>query len=174
LLSDISSAGGEAGSDVGDRRPTVTDASDIRQRIDEAGNLADVLDASYEAFETMLTTIDGYHDAGGPFYAGLVMAAAAAADGRDMLLSAPSLPPPSRDDVHADKSSPGTGRSGVVAHAGGDSVGAAAIVAALSRSVAFSLRQAAAKADAAGDRAACLDAARFADEVLLLSRGDEP
>ena len=152
----------------------MTDAADIRQRIGAAANLADVLDASYEAFEAMMSVIDGYHDASGPFYAGLVMAAAAAADGRDALLSAPSLPPPSRDDIRPSGLPAGAGSAGVRVQAADDPVDAAATVAALSSSVASCLRGAAATADAAGDRAACLDAARYADEVLVLTRGNGP
>ena len=154
----------------------MTDPSGIRQRIDGAANLADVLDASYEAFEAMLSVIDGYHDAGGPFYAGLVMAAAAVADGRDALLSAPSLPLHSRDDIRTAGSAAGgaAGGGGVGPQSIDDPVKAAATVAGLSSSAALCLRRAAAEAESADDRAACLDAARYADEVLVLTRGNGP
>lgn len=150
----------------------MTHPSSIRQRIEDAGNLPEVLDAAYEAFETMLSVIDGYNDGGGPFYAGLMMAVAAAADGRDALLDAPSLPLPFRDNVRAAALRGDAGSSGVVARAAGDPTDAAATAAALSASVASGLRRAAAKASTAADRAACLDAARYADEVLVLSGGN--
>lgn len=174
LFGDITSCGGEAGGDADEGRLAVTHPLSVLQRVEEAGNLAEVLDVAYEAFETMLSVIDGYHDSRSPFYAGLVMAAAAAADGRDALVTAPSLPLPSRDDVHAAGSAGGAGSGcGPVTAAAVDPKDAAGLVAALSGSVASRLRRVAAAA-AAGDRAACLDAARYADEVLVLTGGNGP
>ncbi len=153
----------------------MTNPSTVRQRVEEAGNLAEVLDAAYEAFETVLSVIDGYHDGGGPFFAGLLMASAAAADGRNALLEAPSLPLTSQADLSvAEPESGARSSAGVAAQAAGDPVAAAATVAALSASAASGLRRAAAWAVAAADRAACLDAARYADEVLVLTRGNGP
>lgn len=144
----------------------------IGQGIEDVGNLPEILEAAYEAFEAMLSVIDGYNDGRGPFHAGLVMAAAAAADGRDAILAAPSLPPPSGDAVGAAGLRADACSRGVDQAADDRIYAAAATVAALSASIASGLRRATAKAATAVDRAACLDAARCADEVLVLTRGN--
>src|SRR5215469_6739122 len=70
-----------------------------QERVELAGSLPDVLSAAHDAFESMLAMIRVYQDTGGPFYGALVMAAAAAADGRDAIGMAPSLPRPSDDEL---------------------------------------------------------------------------
>jgi len=132
----------------------MTSMTDARRRVDEASGLAEVLDAAYDAFEDMLTAIYGYHDAGGPFYPALIMAAADAANGRDAVAFAASLPPSRQVQPAA------TTAADPVAW---QDLGAS--IAALSSSLSARLREVAAAAKTAEDRRACLDAARYADEV---------
>jgi hypothetical protein len=63
-----------------------------RQHLQEADGLAAVLDAAYGAFEGMLSVIYPVQDPASGLFAAFVMAAAAAADGRNALALAPSLP----------------------------------------------------------------------------------
>lgn len=143
----------------------MTDTPDVQHRVDEADSLADVLDAAYAAYEQMLSVIDGYQDGGGPFYAALVMAAAAAANGRNAIARAPSLP----------RSGTRTAFGPAPAPPGpADWRAAAATVAALSDAVARRLRSAAADAEEGEDRTACLDAARHADQIHALASGGSP
>ena len=52
-----------------------------------------VLDAAHDAFEDMLSVIRAFEDPEDGMFIPLVMAAASAADGRDAIAFAPSLPP---------------------------------------------------------------------------------
>jgi hypothetical protein len=63
-------------------------------RLDAARSLPDVLSASCQAFDQMLATIREHEDRAEGLFAAFVLAAASAADGRDALLTAPSLPWP--------------------------------------------------------------------------------
>jgi len=141
----------------------VTHAPDARRRVDQAQSLAEVLDAAYDAFEAMRSAIRRYHQEGGPFYPALIMATGAAADGRDAIACAPSLPPSS---LPRQTASPPP-----------DTVGwqdLAASVADLSSAVAQKLRAAIAAGNAAEDRQACLDAVLYADEIKALATGSPP
>ncbi len=135
----------------------------IRQRLEAARSLAEVLTASYDAFDEMLSAFDCYHDGPGPFYAALVMAGPAAAGGRNTIGMAPSLPPPERD-----RPQPPEPATEPTAQEVADAV---ADVAALA---ARKLRIAAAAATSAADRSACVQAARYADEVRGLMTGKGP
>ena len=64
----------------------------VRGRLEQASDLAGVLDAAYEAFEAMLAVIHGQEDRAGAGFAAFVMSAASAANGRDAVAAAPSLP----------------------------------------------------------------------------------
>ena len=64
----------------------------VQQRLQQTSDLAGVLDAAYEAFEGMLSVIHPVQDPGSGLFAALVMAAASAANGRNALALAPSLP----------------------------------------------------------------------------------
>jgi hypothetical protein len=134
----------------------------VRGRLEQASDLAGVLDAAYEAFEAMLAVIHGQEDRAGPGFAAFVMSAASAANGRDVVAAAPSLPsaiqlggPLSADGLAADVSEDE----------------AAAAVALLSRQVAGRLADAAGWAARAGDRAACAVAARHAGAIWSLLAG---
>src|SRR5215468_6064950 len=63
-----------------------------QQRLQEADGLAAVLDAAYGAFEGMLSVIYPVQDPANGLFATFVMAAASAANGRNALALAPSLP----------------------------------------------------------------------------------
>jgi hypothetical protein len=139
----------------------MTHGPDVRQRLEQAGGLAEVLDACYEAFAETLSVIRRYQESGGPFYAAFVMTSAAAADGRDALAAASSLPPANyhKTEPVADATSPSD---------------AAACLAALSQLVGARLRDVVLNAHAARDRQACEDGARYADEVHALTTGNRP
>ena len=65
---------------------------DTQTRIRNAAGITDLLDAAYHAFEELLTLIRGFRDPSGPLYLPMVLAGASAANGRDWLGQAPSLP----------------------------------------------------------------------------------
>jgi len=135
----------------------------ILQRLEEAQNLAETLTAAYDAFDEMLSAFDRYQNGRGPFYAALVMASPAAADGRNTVGVAPSLPPPARD-----RPRPPEPAKEPTAQEVADSVAAVAALAARK------LRIAAAAATSAADRSACVEAAQYADEVRGLMTGTGP
>ena len=63
-----------------------------QQRLQEADGLAAVMDAAYAAFEGIASVIHPVQDPASGLFATVVMAAASAADGRNALALAPSLP----------------------------------------------------------------------------------
>ena len=63
-----------------------------QQRLQQASDLAAILDAAYEAFDGMLSVIHLVQDPASGLFAAFVMAAASAANGRTALALAPSLP----------------------------------------------------------------------------------
>jgi hypothetical protein len=63
-----------------------------QHRVQQAGDLAAILDAAYEAFEAMLSVLELVQDPASDLFTSLVMAAASAANGRDAVELAPSLP----------------------------------------------------------------------------------
>src|SRR6266487_532116 len=65
-----------------------------RARLNSARTMPDMLSAACNAFELMLATIREHEERADGLFAAFVMAAASAADGRDALLTAPSLPWP--------------------------------------------------------------------------------
>jgi hypothetical protein len=133
-----------------------------QQHLQEADGLAAVLDASYAAFAGMVAIIHPVQDPASGLFTALVMAAAAAADGRNALALAPSLP------RHPLLTTPAEQQP----WSGEPPERVAEAVAGLSSLVAERLTQAAASAQDAGDRDACRHAARSAREVCgLLSVG---
>jgi hypothetical protein len=133
-----------------------------QQRVQQASDLAAVLDAAYETFEAMLSAIDPVQDPASGLFAAFVMAAASAADGRNAVALAPSLPGRPLIAVPAGQQPWPGERPERLAEA----------VAGLSHLVAGRLAQAAARAPNTGDRVACADAARSAREICgLLGTG---
>src|ERR1035441_7044629 len=63
-----------------------------RDRLERAAGLAAVLDAAYDAFESMRLAFRVHEDPASGLFGAFVMAAASAADGRDAVAFAPSLP----------------------------------------------------------------------------------
>ena len=138
----------------------MTRISAAQHRLQQASDLAAVLDAAYEAFEAMLSVIHPVQDPASGWFAAFVMAAASAANGRNALALAPSLP------EHPLPAVPGHQRPGEPPGRVAD------VVAGLSQLVAGHLAQAAACAPDTGDRAACRHAARSARDICgLLSSG---
>ena len=133
-----------------------------QQRLQEADGLDVVLDAAYAAFEGMVSVIHPAQDPASGLFAAFVMAAASAADGRNAVALAPSLPRRPLLAVPAEQQPwPGEPPERV-----------AELVARLSRLVAERLTQAAVSAPDTGDRDACRHAAQNARDICgLLSTG---
>ena len=138
----------------------------VRIRLEQATGLPAVLDAGYEAFEEMLPALEEQEDRGGAAFAAFVMSATAAANGRDALAAAPSLPlAPS---------------GALVALTAGRSSGLAmedpaAILAGLSQMLSSRLAAVSDLSADVGDKVACAQAARHAATICsLLGRTPEP
>ena len=65
-----------------------------RRQVETAGSFEVLLDAAYAAFAEVMSAIYSDEDRAGESFAGLAFAAAAAAEGRDAVAGAPSLPRP--------------------------------------------------------------------------------
>ena len=128
-------------------------------RVHEARGLPAVMDAACDAFEAILALIGGYEDGTGELVAPLLLAATQAANGRDALLFAPSLPPHSRHPPQ-----PGHQQQG------GSAGDLSTAVTSLSRLLAARLARTA-TVTAGADRAACHDAARYATQIQDLLAG---
>jgi hypothetical protein len=125
-------------------------------RFGQARDLAPVLDAACEAFEEILAVIGDYEDASDALVVPLLLAATQAANGRDAVLFAPSLPArrlhqPQRVGERLER---GSAQDITAAVAG--------------------LCQLLASGAAAADGAACQDAARHARAVHALLTGSGP
>jgi hypothetical protein len=132
------------------------------ERLEQAVGLAAVLGAAYEAFEGMRREFRAREDPTTRWFGGFVMAAAAAADGRDAVAFAPSMPARQR------RGAAGTGRGLPAGESAGRAAGEAAE---LSRRLAECLARAAELASDRGDRDACQHACRCAGEIFdLFSR----
>jgi hypothetical protein len=137
----------------------------MRQRLESAGSLPDLLDASYAAFEEMMSAIRAYQDRAGGSFTALAFAAAAAGDGRDAIAGAVSLPRPARPGHPAVPGTP---------DAGGTGGSLATALAALAGLLATRLAEAAQAAAAPEDRMACQEAAGQAREIRGLLAGSQP
>lgn len=134
----------------------------VRARLEQASDLPGILDAAYDAFEGMLPVIWGQADRVRGGFAAFVMSAGPAANGRDAMAGAPSLPPAAAGGVPLAAGDPAAGVT---------EDEAAAAVAGLSQLLASRLADAAAWAADAADRAACADAARHAGAIWSLLAG---
>ncbi len=137
---------------------------DVRERLQHATDLPAILDAAYDTFEDMLTVIRAHEDPGDGMFPALVMAAGSAADGRDAILFAPSLPP---HRLHTAAAVEEQAPAGIME----DAVNA---LAHLSGLVASRLDDAARVAVDPGDRIACSDAAQWARDIHTLLTGGGP
>lgn len=137
--------------------------ANARARLAQAAGLPGILDAAYDAFEAMLPVIHDQQDPASGAFVAFVMAAAYAANGRDAVGRAPSLPPAAPHPAPGDPPGPVSARE------------AATALAELSRLLARRLTDAAALATALADQAACADGAREADRLWsLLTRTAGP
>ena len=133
-----------------------------RAQLEQASDLAGILDAAYGAFEGMLPVIHGQEDRAGGGFAAFVMSAASAANGRDAVAAAPSLPPAAPGRTPPAIAAPVTDVT---------EEEAAAVLAGLSQLLASRLADAATWAADAADRAACAVAARHAGAIWSLLAG---
>ena len=137
-----------------------------RVRLEQAIGLPAVLDAAYEAFEQLLGALEEQEDRGGGAFAAFVMSATAAANGRDVLAAAPSLPPTPSGDLAA---AAARSSSGLTVE------DAAAILAQLSQLLSGRLADASNQSGDAGDKVACAQAACHAASICsLLGRTPKP
>jgi hypothetical protein len=129
-----------------------------QHRVQQATDLPAVLDAAYAAFEGMLSVLQPAQDPASNLFTAFVMAAASAANGRNALALAPSLPRHPLLTVPPEDQ-PGPGEPERVAEA----------VAGLSHLVAERLAQAAAaSAPDTADQVACRHAAHSARDICGL------
>jgi hypothetical protein len=140
-------------------------ATGAQAHLQEAAGLAAVLSDAYEAFEGMLLVIRAHESRAEDMSAAFVMSAVSAANGRDAVAAAPSLP--------------GIG-GGIHAPAGGDLAASAGVeqiareLSNLARVLADRLADAARSATDRADRAACAAAAHDAGNIYLLLSGAGP
>ena len=136
--------------------------AEVRRGLAQASGLPAVLSASFDAFAAMLALLREQEDRAGPGFAAFALAAASAANGRDAIAFAPSLP--SAGPGHATPASK-------VLHASPPAVSVAAELGELARVLASYLEDAAASAVDPGDRKTCQDGARHATAVSALLTG---
>jgi hypothetical protein len=137
-----------------------------RVHLEQATGLAAVLDAAYDAFEQMLPALEEQQDRGGATFAAFVMSGTAAANGRNALAAAPSLPPAASGDLAAGTAGPSSGRA---------AQDAAATLAQLSQLLSGRLTDASDLSADVGDKLACARAARHAASICsLLGRTPQP
>ena len=135
-------------------------------RLEQATGLPAVLDAAYDAFEQMLSALEEQQDRGGGTFAAFVMSGTAAANGRNALAVAPSLPPAPSGDLAAVTAGPSSGRA---------AEDAAAILAQLGQLLSTRLIDASDLSADPGDKLACAWAAHHAATICsLLGRTPDP
>lgn len=127
--------------------------------LDNATTLAALLDAAWDAFELMISASGHYADTDEGFVTALVYVLAAAADGRDAIITAPSLParPLAKQPAEPEPPCPG-----------GSAADVAVALAGLSDVLAARLTSAAGPASDPRDRAACWTGARYAQDIHAL------
>jgi Flp pilus assembly protein TadB len=134
----------------------VPTASDIEARLRRASSLPETLDAGFDAFEAIRMAARDCQDRVPELFAAFMMTANVAVDGREALTPAPSLPSTSGTEP---------GHAGTARADAGQVADALAALAAVLRD---RLTDAAARADAPGDQAACQDAAEAAGRICQL------
>ena len=131
-----------------------------RQRLLGAGDVPGLLSAGWEVFEVVIAVAAASADKSAGLYPAFTFARGSAVSGRNAIAFAPSMP--------ACYAAPSAAPVPVI----GDVHEAADAVAGLASALSMRLRDAAGSAGDAGDRAACQDAARHADQIgKLLARG---
>jgi hypothetical protein len=132
-------------------------------RFGQARDLAPVLDAACEAFEEILAVIGEYEDASGALVVPLLLAATQAANGRDAVLFAPSLPVRRLHQLGVGEEPERGSAQDVIA-----------AVVGLCQQLATGLAHTAGTVANVADRAACRDAARHAQQICALLTGSGP
>jgi hypothetical protein len=135
-----------------------------RDRVEQGEGLAALLDAAHDAFEDLLSVIRVHEDPEDGMFIPLVMAAASAADGRDAIAFAPSLPPRRLHPATAGNQHDERGPTQAIASG----------LAALAELLARRLTEAARSAPISADRTACTDAARSARDIQALLTASGP
>jgi hypothetical protein len=139
----------------------MTPIATICDRLQRDEGLPALLDTAHAAFEGLLSATEERQDPASGMFAQFVYAATCAANGRDAILFAPSLP--SRPLHPADTSVDGSGSSSDVQD-----------LAALSEVLCHVLAQATAAVPGQEDQRACRHAARCAAEIHRLLTGAVP
>jgi hypothetical protein len=132
----------------------------VRRAVSAAAALA----AGWDAFELLAATADECADRADAMFAAFMMAIAAAADGRDALAAAPSLPPEPEVEAEAEAAPP--------AAVPGDVAQVVAGLAGLAADLTACLSAAVQAAAGITDRTACERAAREAGRIHDLLAGD--
>jgi len=140
-------------------------ATDAKAQLQEAADLAAVLSGAYEAFEGTLLVLRAHESHAEDMLAGFVMSAASAANGRDAVADAASLPRVG-DGIHA----PAEGDLAAAASV----QGIARDLASLARVLADRLAEVARSAPDPADRTACAVAAGHARNICVLLSGAGP
>lgn len=139
------------------------DMTSLVARLRQDASLPATLTASFDTFEAIRRLARVCQNAGPDLFAAFMTTAAAAADGRDAITTAPSLPPGSAS------------LPDMLSRLETEPVGAADAIAALAATLAARLDDAADQATTPADRAACGAAAQAASEIhQLMTRGDLP
>ena len=135
-----------------------------RARLERAAGLPVILDAAYDTLEGMLRAIERGQDPGGEAFAAFVMSGAAAANARDAVAAAPSLPSAVGSDAPL--------RAAEAPAAGGPGPRELAVaLARLSELLASRLASVAELPAGRADRDACAAAARHLADVCSLLGG---
>jgi hypothetical protein len=135
----------------------------VTARLRAADSLAATLAAGFDALEVIRAGARDCEDRAPELFAAFMLAAGAAAEGRNALAGAPSLPRGRGEAAGPDVASP-SADAGEIADA----------LTGLSDLLAHRLQEAAVHAPNAPDEAACRDAARAAAHIqLLLGAGDD-
>ena len=139
----------------------MTPITAIRDRLQEDDGLPALLDNAYAAFELLLTAIEEHENPATGMFAQFVFAATQAANGRDAILFAPSLPihPLRPADTTVDGQGSGIDAQNIVA---------------LSKVLCHVLAHAASMVPGRGDRVACYEAGRCAVAIHRLLTGAAP
>ncbi len=130
-----------------------------RARLARAIDLPCILDAAYGAFDGMLPVIHHQQDPAGAAFTAFVMAAAYAANGRDAIGRAPSLPPATPRYQHDEQHTAVTARE------------AATALTELSQLLTRRLADAAELAAGSLDEAPCVEGARQAGRLWSVLSG---
>jgi hypothetical protein len=141
------------------------------ERVRQAVGLTAILDAAYEAFEDMLQILRAHEDPASGLFLSVMVAAASAADGRDAIMFAPSLPPWQGSGAVVEDAAYAGESAQTARNSAGSVVDA---VSGLAWLLAARLAQSGESAADPGDRSACCDAARCAEEIYRLLRRNGP